>query len=240
MLTAGVDLASQPARTGLCVIAWDPMPRCVQLTVGADDAAIVAVAAAADRCGIDAPLGWPDDFVAAVAAHHTGQDPGIPVDTERLRLRATDVWVWKQHGRRPLSVSTDLIGVTALRGIRLQNLIAAHTGEAIDRSGAGRLAETYPAAALAAWGLPATGYKQRTPASRTRLAALAAAVTGRFEVAMPPAAAELACTSDDAFDALVCAIVARLAADGRTEPPPPHLAAIARREGWIHVPVAGT
>ncbi len=237
MLTAGVDLASQPARTGLCVITWDPAPRCVELTVGAGDDAIVAAAAAADRCGIDVPLGWPDDFVAAVAEHHAGEDPGIPDDTERLRLRATDVWVWKHRGRRPLSVSTDLIGVTALRGVRLQNLVAAHTGEPIDRSGAGLVAETYPAAALDAWALPANGYKRRTPASRARLADLAAAVIDRFEVAMPAAAAKLARTRHDAFDALVCAIVARLVANGGTEPPPPHLAAVARREGWIHVPI---
>ena len=40
----------------------------------------------------------------------------------------------------------------------------------------------------------------------------------------------------DAFDAVVCAVVARAAALGRTSGPPRELADVASREGWIHLP----
>lgn len=239
MITVGIDLASQPVRTGLCVLEWAGEARCLELRTGVDDGEIVAAATASDKCGIDVPLGWPDDFVATVATHHAGGTPPSIEGTERLRMRATDIWVWRRHGRRPLSVSTDLIGVTALRAVQIQRMMAAATGRPVDRTGAGLVVETYPAAALAAWGLPSSRYKGATPGSDETLAELAVAVTERFDVALDPADARLAATNDDAFDALVCAIVARLAATGRTTGPPADLADVAAREGWIHVPDAG-
>jgi hypothetical protein len=42
--------------------------------------------------------------------------------------------------------------------------------------------------------------------------------------------------SDDAFDAVVCALVARAAALGTTAAPPDHLAHLAASEGWIMLP----
>ena len=50
-------------------------------------------------------------------------------------------------------MSTDRIGVAAMRGARLQHLLDA-AGVPVDRSGVtGRIVEAYPAAALQAWGL---------------------------------------------------------------------------------------
>jgi hypothetical protein len=238
MRTAGVDLAAQPAQTGLCVIDWDAGPRCIELTVGADDGAIVAAAVATDRCGIDAPFGYPAAFASFVAGHDALDPAARPgVDTSSYRLRATDLWVWERHGRRPLSVSTDLIGVTALRCARLQLMVAEATGAPLDRTGRGRLAEVYPAAALAAWGISPIGYKRRTPQSDTLLADMAAAVASRFRLALDARHRQLAGTVADAFDALVAAIVTREVVAGRTEWPPPELDGVARREGWIHVPI---
>ncbi len=236
MITAGIDLASQPARTGRCVIDWADSPQCVALSVGVSDAEIVATAVAAQKCGVDAPFGWPDDFVAAITDHHRGGHPEVPVDTEDLRLRATDLWVWQHHGRRPLSVSTDLIGVTALRCVRIQRMVADATGRSVDRTGTGLLVETYPAAALTTWGLPASGYKRSSPRAGSLLPRLAAEMISRFGIEMSPEHAALAASNDDAFDAIVCAIVARLVIAGETTLPPAPLAAAAAREGWIHVP----
>ncbi|WP_281426239.1 DUF429 domain-containing protein [Miltoncostaea oceani] len=44
----------------------------------------------------------------------------------------------------------------------------------------------------------------------------------------------------DVLDALVSALVARAVDRGATATPPPELAAPALREGWIHVPAAGS
>lgn len=237
MRTAGVDLAAQAAQTGLCIIDWEAAPRCVDLTVGVGDDEIVAAAAASEKCGIDAPFGYPAAFVDFVAGHHALDPEARPaVDTGPLRLRATDTWVWRRHGRRPLSVSTDLIGVTALRCARLQLLVAERTGTAVDRTGRGRLAEVYPAAALAAWGLPAAGYKRSTGASVALLAELAAMMADRFAISMTPQQRALVASVDDALDALVAAVVAREVTMGRTEGPPATEAEVASREGWIHVP----
>lgn len=237
MRTAGVDLAAQPAHTGLCIVEWGPTPRCIELRLGVGDEEIAAAAAASEKCGIDAPFGYPVAFAEFVAGHDAldpGARPGI--DTEPFRLRATDMWVWRHHGPRPLSVSTDLIGVTALRCARLQLIVAEETGSTVDRTGRGRLAEVYPAAALAAWRLPATGYKRRTGDSRALLADLAARVVTRFGVELTDAHRTLLRTVDDAFDALVSAVVAHEILAGRTAGPPVELEQAARHEGWIHVP----
>lgn len=164
MRTLGVDLAADPRRTAVCAVDWDT--GAVELwPEPVDDEAIVAAVATADRAGFDVPLGWPDRFVDAVTAHHTGggwppADAPPPEDRLPLRFRATDRSLMTR-GRRPLGVSTDLIGVAALRGVRIQHQLR-DAGIDVDRSGlTGRVVETYPAAALRQWGLRSTGYKGR-------------------------------------------------------------------------------
>ena len=46
--------------------------------------------------------------------------------------------------------------------------------------------------------------------------------------------------SDDAFDALIAAIVARAHGVGRCHTPDPSVAAVARVEGWIALPLPGS
>ena len=208
------------------------------LNVGEDDDALVARMSAADKAGIDAPFGWPVEFAEAVAAHsRLGPWPHDADARPRLVFRATD-----RHaiaaGSRPLSVSTDRIGVTAMRCAWLLDRVAA-AGEAVDRAGSGRLAEVYPAAALRRWGFTASGYKRA--AGLDTLAELVADLERRAPwLELAPAARELCLRSDDALDALVAALVARAAARGLTEPPPERERERAAREGWIHLPVAGS
>jgi hypothetical protein len=124
--------------------------------------------------------------------------------------------------------------VRALRFRETDHVVAA------DRRGAGRVVETYPAAALRLWGFASTGYKRR--AGRPSLTRLLAALQRRTAewLTLDAAARRLCGRSDDALDALVAALVARAAALGLCAPPPPEHAAAAAREGWIALPAPGS
>lgn len=235
MITLGIDLASRAERTAACTIEWDDgRARIVDLACGLDDAALLARITPADKAGIDAPFGWPEEFVGAVAGFHAG-GPWPAATVSALRYRATDHVVARVTGRWPLSVSTDLIGVPAFRVARLLTRLA-EAGETIDRSGSGRVVETYPAAALRLWGFASTGYKRRDglPSLGRLLAALRART--RAWLTLDPPARRLCARSDDAFDALVAALIARAAALGRCAAPPHEHAERAAVEGWIALP----
>jgi hypothetical protein len=141
------------------------------------------------------------------------------------------------HTRRPLSVSTDKLGVTAMRCAHLLHRWSA--GKAIDRTGRGRFVEVYPAAALARWGLAASGYKGGR--NRGALGDLVAKLCAALPSLQLDATARGVCAaSDDAFDALVAALVGRAASLGLTDGPPQGLRMQAAEEGWIHLPVRGS
>lgn len=237
MKTVGVDLSANPAKTAVCELDWSErtlrlLPRSVS------DEGIVAAVAGADLAGFDVPLGWPDNFVAAVIAHHNDASwPPIrtpaPEDRVPLRFRRTDLAV-TAAGVRPLSVSTDRIGVAAMRGARIQAMLT-DAGVPVDRSGVqGQVAEVYPAAALQAWGLVHRGYKgARNRGVCHELAAVVAARCGPLASAVTEA---LVGCDDDDLDAVVSALVAGAVRTGRTTAPPIGDVSAASREGWIHLP----
>lgn len=238
MITLGIDLASRPERTAACAIEWTHgRARVMDVACGQDDAALLERIAAADKTGLDVPFGWPDAFVDHVARFHAGGDWAATTTLAALRFRETDRVVAARTGRWPLSVSTDLIGVPAFRAAALLSRLHDQ-GHVVDRSGTGRLVEVYPAAALRLWGLASTGYKRREgrPSLTTLLAELRRRTRGWLELDV--AARRLCGASDDALDALVAALVARAAAIGLCEPPPPEHAARAAREGWVALPTA--
>lgn len=230
MLTAGIDLAAQPSRTGAVVVDWAAHPPAiVDATVKVTDEQILAlcskVAARQGRVGIDCPLGWPRPFVAYLAAHAANQPlPVTGTDTQALRMRTTDLAVQRRLGRAPLSVSTNMLGVTALRAARILSALR-DVGMPVDRAGAGLVCEVYPAASRVAWGLPAKvrdldGLLQQLP------------------LAVPPAhQAQLA--SEHVFDALIAALTARAVAQGATDQIPTEDQDLAAEEGWIHLPSRG-
>ncbi len=192
---------------------------------------------------IDAPLGWPDDFVEAITAHHgfAGWPPGAR--RRDLRHRATDAHVAAlEIGVRPLSVSSDLIGVVAMRAAHLLHELSARRGRPLTRDGSDDVYEVYPAAALRAWGLLARrgerykGGPAGDAATRAVRRRILGALGGFGGVTLEPGLVEAAAASDDVLDAAVSALVGVEALAGRTEGPPPELAARAAREGWIHVP----
>jgi predicted nuclease with RNAse H fold len=241
MRTLGIDLAAQPANTAVCSIEWGPArPIVSDLRSGLNDDALLDAIARADKVAIDAPFGWPDEFVAAVSAHSNRAGwPGSGEDQDlyrfRLSFRATDRHLIEQGARRPLSVSTDLIGVVAMRCAFLLDRLAA-VGEPVDRAGSGKVFEAYPAPALSSWGLSAIGYKSRVGAARLpQLLSQLEEGLGGLELRVQHR--ELAESDHNCFDAVVCSLIARAAALGLTQPPQPgDEADRATREGWIHVP----
>jgi hypothetical protein len=73
---------------------------------------------------------------------------GWPEDYRSLdyQFRATDRFV-DGIARRPLSVSTDRIGVTAMRCARLLQEVGEERGKRLDLTGEDHVVEIYPAAA---------------------------------------------------------------------------------------------
>ena len=94
----GVDLAAEPVRTAVAVLGWDGGKAVVEdLRIGADDEAVLAALAAADKAGIDAPFGWPDPFVAFLAVHQAGNVPVPGAAAPWLELGSHDLLCRTSH-----------------------------------------------------------------------------------------------------------------------------------------------
>lgn len=192
----------------------------------------------AEWVGIDAPFGWPEPMVAALHCYSLeGRWPGP--EKRPFRYRRADLWVHDRvHAETeehlwPLSPATDRISLTAWRLAGLREAAAARSGVRFDRAGGNGVVEVYPAAALVLWGLPRAGYKSEAEARERLLTALEAAAPWLI---WEPGALEVCLDSDDALDAVLCALIARAAALGLTEPPPPEALELAGVEGWVHLP----
>ena len=227
--TVGVDFAASARNTAACEILWETGRVVVnRVHLAVDDDAFLSLLEdlpAGGKMGLDCPLGWPAAFVAAVRAsfEHAPWPTRGCADRSNLLWRETDRWARRYLRRWPLSVSTDRIGVTALRAAYLLDSWEAYGG-AVDRSGiSGPVVEVYPAAARRIWGLGAVRSVHELEA--------------RLPVHFADSAVRYASeTSEHVFDALVAALVARAATLSRTHGPPPELAALASAEGWIHLP----
>lgn len=260
--TLGIDLASKPKNTAVAVIEWQP-GRAVLAELASgfqggetlwDKRLVSAIrglvfeSAPPTKVGIDAPFGWPEPFVQAVLAHQHGDGWPDLIDNPRAKYerRTTDLRVWKETGKQPLSVSTDRIAYAAMRCAVLLGDLSRHVGrEGVSRDGSGLVAEVYPDPALRHWvpdvwaEAPKDSYKGPGADARRRREALFAgllrAASGRLEIT--PAYAEACVANDDCLDAVVCALVARAAELRATEcPEGEETVALARLEGWIHIP----
>ena len=241
MITAGIDLSSQAAHTAACVIDWSNGGATVNdLAIGVDDKAITGLVSTVAKLGIDIPLGWPTAFADALAQH--SRDGSWPTDyrhadTSTFRYRRTDLWVWKTLGTSPpLSVSTDRIALPAMRAAALLSQLP----DRVALDGSGVVVEVYPAAALRRWSLPSRGYKRKenSAARRELVDQFLTHTTGWLSIR--GADVDLCVSSDDGFDALIAALVARAAAVDLVEPISQEDRAAALREGWIAIPSAGS
>jgi predicted nuclease with RNAse H fold len=238
MLTAGVDLAAEDKGTALAVIDWSGRAATLTaLSLGVGDAAIADAATAVDKLGIDCAFGWPDEFVSFMVAHADHESVDAPavdggMDWRRtLAYRETDREVRAKTGRWPLSVSTDRLGLTAMRCAGLLGRIQAR-GVDVDRSGRGVVVEIYPGASLRLWGFDTAGYRVSAEARESLLAQVLDAapwldLNGH---------ADLMVRSGDAFDAVIAALASRSAVLGHSDAPRPEQLARARREGWVALP----
>jgi predicted nuclease with RNAse H fold len=235
VFTVGVDLAAQPAKTAVAVIAWADGRACVEsLAMKATDEQVLEAIDGAEVAGIDAPFGWPEDFVEFLLHHREDrQDPLADVDSWRpLAFRRTDRIVAERYGRTPLSVSTDRLGLTAMRAASLLAKLR-QAGVPVDRAGGGAVVEVYPAVALRQWGFGTVSYKGK---DRSPLSSLVRQLAHQAPGLDLGPHGELCQTSHDAFDAVICALIARAHALGLTAPPGAADLDAARREGWIAVP----
>ncbi len=255
----GVDLATTAKRTGVCELTWPRRgkPRVRFLSPGqwGTDDDLVNEFIGATSVAIDVPFGWPTAFVKVVAQWNSKQrwlGPSyMDVDASKhLRYRATDLEVARRvklaitsrNSQLPaggkklrfpqpgISISTNLLGATALRGAGLLEL-AHDRGVPFDRGsddpGKTRIVEAYPASALAAWDLTWGGLDCTWPDVPIER------LTSRLEFED-----KSQITRRDNFDALVCAVVARAwhqrQVVSAADIAPHHLA----EEGWIAYPKA--
>jgi predicted RNase H-like nuclease len=236
MLTLGIDFAAQPKNTATCTIEWkDQRAELIDLICDVDDAALLQMIPKVDKVGIDIPLGWPVSFVKAITAHTQGA-PWPESSTHEMRFRKTDCVVRERTDHWPLSVSTDLISIAAMRAARLLGSL----GKPVLRCGTGCIAEVYPAAALRIWGFDPTGYKGKKGKEKRHklLQDLLARIDAWFSIS--DLGLELCKNADHALDAFVAALIARASVCGLIEEIPEDLTELAAIEGWIALPRPGS
>lgn len=273
MRTIGADVAS--ASTGMCVIDWDRLAvvalRAGRITPSAAADRIRSEVDAGGWAAVDAPFGFPAAFGEAVTAMHAGLPVPAPRPAHPLLggggpawRRITDAVVQQQltaalrsHNRQmsgeshwPLSSVTDQITGTAYTWAVQRHRIAGPS--AADLVGYGtRIVEVYPAASLLLWGAPRAARQPsrlipyKTDSAATRL--MAEWVAGQVPwLSVGPSDMALLARSDDAIDALIAALTAKLAADPSRPTCPCRTVGVDRAareliavEGWIHLPPAG-
>jgi predicted nuclease with RNAse H fold len=239
VLIAGLDLAAQPKGTALAVLDWTSNGASLaSLQLGVTDEQIIEATKDTAKLGIDCALGWPASFVDFVSRYSHPSLEGANFDggidwRRDLAYRETDREVHRLTGRWPLSVSTDRLGMTALRCAGL--LTKLHqSGVEIDRSGLGRVVEIYPAASMRIWGIENAGYRN-TEAIRKQVIGQITNIAPWLNLAHHT---DLMVESCDAFDAVIAALAAASVAKGKSTKPPEDKLQLARVEGWVSLPVS--
>ncbi|MFE5302414.1 DUF429 domain-containing protein [Streptomyces sp. NPDC056632] len=216
-----------------------------------DDEDLLAAMRAADKTGLDSPVGWPVTFTSLLTArqagtklpvrsHYVSPHPGGRNGLCKFTHRLTDDVAWKLTGagkQRPLSVAADKLGVVAMRAAGLLEHLA-DSGPAIPRDGSGSVVEVYPAFALIQWGLATkNSYKGPKDDAAAARAEIADGLANGLGLDLSDHVRDRCTRSDHDLDALISAVVARAAACGMTHlPTTDEEHALATVEGWIHLP----
>ena len=237
----GVDCATKMNKVGLALAQFtggeaqieevtlgskqQPVPKTIAKWAGGSDRTLLA---------LDAPLGWPADLGPTLVDHAAGKP--IAVLREDLFRRQTDKSVKCATGKQPLDVGANLIAHTAHAALELLQEVRELTGQPIPLAwdpdlGPGIHAiEVYPAATLAVYNIPTTGYKKSRagrPARRDLLDFLARHLR-------LPADTSTVEDNADALDAGLCVLAALDFLRGDAMEPKQHMQK-ARKEGWIWV-----
>lgn len=239
MLIAGIDLAAEPTGTALCLISWSKKSAEVAvLKTDLDDNQLVSESLVAKKIGIDCAFGWPLKFANFIANHsvqtiESQSFKGDMASRRELSFRETDRITREITGRWPLSVSTDRLGLTAMRCTGLLNRFRA-AGKGVNRAGLEDVVEIYPAAALRIWNFETKDYR-KSPFVREELLN---AMCERAPWLDLGATRALLIESCDAFDALIAAFATRAVVMGQSTKVPEDLMDIAEIEGWLYLPNA--
>lgn len=135
----------------------------------------------------------------------------------------------------PYSVSADKIGALAMRCALILTGLADAEQTVLDRVD-GRAIECYPSAALYRFGFCRAKLKNAKTDQDVRSRLLAEILARASWLSIDQDTSSRLTRIGDAFDAFIAALVARAAAIGMTDRPPPQLAQLAAVEGWIHLP----
>jgi predicted nuclease with RNAse H fold len=238
MISAGIDLAAEPTGTALAILEFENnKAQLVFLEQGLEDQALINKTINADKVGIDCAFGWPIEFAKFIAQNQdpTNQNPiDGGMDFRRtLSFRETDRVIKELTGRWPLSVSTDRLGLTAMRCAGLLSRYQ-QAGTEVDRSGSGKLAEVYPGATLRTWAFDTTNYR----VNKEVRAKLIKELNQKAPWLDIGTNADLMIESADAFDAVIAALAARAIHQGTYHKPTTDQQARALVEGWICLPTA--
>ena len=243
VLVIGVDCATDPRKVGLAWGLWDGEACEVREMQAAGleispATWIVERIRAHRRCrcllALDAPLGWPAGFGASLAEHNAGQ----PIHTRPADFfrRATDEFIARSIGRRPLDVGAERIARTALSALQLVAQVSGRLGEDIPLlwgqdapCGLGAV-EVYPAALLKVLKLPSSGYKD--DAQLAVREQILAGLTNQIHFAAN-LSVSLALKDADVLDAVISVAAGADFLAGRSMPPED--LGLAQKEGWIWV-----
>jgi len=141
----------------------------------------------------------------------------------------------KERALTPYSVSADKIGALAMRCVLLLTGLVDLEQTLLDRVD-GRAIECYPSAALYRFGFSRAELKNAKTDQDVRSKLLAEILARAPWLNIDGDTQARLARIGDAFDAFIAALVARAAAIGMTDRPPPQLAELAAVEGWIHLP----
>jgi hypothetical protein len=238
-VTWGLDVSTSKGKTAAVEIRWGHGEARVISVVtplaGGDIPALINDHST-KRWAVDVPFGWPDKFVELMHRRH--ENPlakeliPAPADRERWRTREvaqrlTDRFLTDDPriATRPLPASFQLLGATAAMWVLIEAELS-RLGVSIDRAGMdGHVCETYPSAALSAWG-----------AKKRRGKHTYAMLQQRFPFLTADDHLVRTFASDDVCNAIVCGLVARARDLNLTiGPRSADELAVASREGWIHV-----
>jgi predicted nuclease with RNAse H fold len=237
VMIAGIDLAAEPKSTALALVDFSAgAAKLETLVLGIADPQLVERTKDATKIGIDCAFGWPVEFYEFLGRHMDPKQPQTASDgaidwRRSLAYRETDRQVKQVIGRWPLSVSTDRLGLTAMRNAGLLARLQ-ESGVATDRSGEGTAVEVYPAATLRLWSFDTTNYR-KSEEQRQKLIQQLKLKASWLDVSKHQ---DLMNSSTDAFDAVIAALAARAVALGLYLKPLKNQLAKAKVEGWICLP----
>jgi hypothetical protein len=239
MSIIGIDCAADPRKTGIALGRVGPNgnPSVSQVASGLRKADLLATLLAwtqsVDRClfALDAPLGWPDALRDGLPSHRAGAVLDGPAD--HLFMRATDHYIWRTVGKRPLEVGADRIARAAKAATGLLADLRDRLGHPIPLAwetpppSAYSAIEVYPAATLAAYRIAPTPYKKRVQVEARRN------LRGSIQPELLTLHVDVSLldNSADALDACICVLAGADFLRGSCCQPSDRSVAV--REGWI-------